>query len=65
MTYGQEYGERISLITDISEETINFKGWCLSDHLKGIEIEYKNVDTGTLQLIKERLKHQFNNYKLV
>jgi hypothetical protein len=44
---------------------MSFKAWCLSDHLIGIEIEYKNVDTAVLQLIKERLEHQFENYEIV
>jgi hypothetical protein len=65
MDYGHEFGEKITLTSTKSEQKLFFKGWCLSDHLIGIEIEHKNIDVKTLEKIKQRFESQFPNYKLI
>jgi hypothetical protein len=65
MNYGTEFGEKITLNATKSEQLLICKGWCLSDHLIGIEIEHKNIDVKTLEKIKQRFESQFPNYKLI
>ncbi len=65
MNYGYEYGEKIILNSTNSNQNIICKGWCLSDHLIGIEIEYKNLDYSSLKNIKDRFETQFSNYKII
>ena len=65
MNYGTEFGEKITLNSTKSEQLLICKGWCLSDHLIGIEIEHKNIDSKTLEKIKQRFESQFPNYKLI
>ncbi|RZS92008.1 hypothetical protein [Aquimarina brevivitae] len=65
MNYGSEHGEKIILNSTTSEQEIIFKGRCLSDHLIGIEIEYKNLDPSSLANIKRLFKKQFSNYEII
>ena len=65
MNYGKEFGEKITLNSTESEQLLICKGWCLSDHLIGIEIEYKNFDIKTFEKIKQRFESQFPNYTLI
>ena len=65
MSYGTEFGKKITLNSTKSEQLLICEGWCLSDHLIGIEIEYKNIDLKTLEIIKKRFENQFTDYKLI
>jgi hypothetical protein len=64
MTYGHEFGERIKLTEENSEGFIICKGWCLDDHLIGLDIEYSKIDNSTLSSFKKNLEKQFDNYKI-
>ncbi len=64
MTYGHEFGERTKLTAETNEGFLNCKGWCLDDHLIGLEIEYSNIDETTLTNFKNNLEKQFDNYKI-
>ena len=59
MTYGHEFGEITKLTADNKEGFFNCKGWCLDDHLIGLEIEYKDIDNTTLYGFKNNLDKQF------
>ena len=65
MSYGTEFGEKITLNSTESEQKLICKGWCLSDHLIGIEIEHKNLDSNALKRLKQRFENQFPNYKII
>jgi len=65
MNYGNEFGESTKLTSDNSIGFINCKGWCLDDHLIGLEIEYCNIDEATLLSLKDNLEKQFDNYKII
>lgn len=65
MNYDQEFGQNSLLITDNTNELLNCKGWCLGDHLIGIEIEYKNIHKDTLKNLKDSFEKQFDNYKII
>ena len=64
MNYGQEFGETTKIINENKEGFINCKGWCLDDHLIGLEIEHSNIDETTLTTFREKLEKQFDNYKI-
>jgi len=65
MSYGTEHGQEIILNSTKSEQKLICKGWCLSDHLIGIQIEYMNLNSKTLTELKERFENQFANYKII
>jgi hypothetical protein len=65
MNYGTEFGEKITLKSTESGQKLICKGWCLSDHLIGIEIEYQKFDSKTLKKLKLRFEKQFPNYNIV
>jgi hypothetical protein len=65
MNYGHEFGESITLTSDNSTRLLNCKGWCLDDHLIGLEIEYSYIDDVTLKNLKDDFEHQFDNYKII
>lgn len=65
MNYGQEFGQVISLTSDNKDENLNFKGWCLGDHVVGLEIEYKNLDDSTLNKVKRNVGRHFSNYTII
>lgn len=65
MDYGLEFGEIITLTSNNSTGIINCKGWCLDDHLIGLEVEYRNVDDATLKNLKRDFEQQFDNYKII
>lgn len=65
MNYGHEFGESTTLKSDNSTGFLNCKGWCLDDHLIGLEIEYSNIDNGTLISLKYNFEKQFDNYKII
>jgi len=65
MNYGQEFGETILLTNTNTEELINFKSWCLGDHVIGIEIEYSNIEQNSFANLKQEFENHFNNYKIV
>lgn len=64
MTYGHEYGEITKLTADNKEGFVNCKGWCLDDHLIGLEIEYSDIDDSIMNNFKYNLEKQFDNYKI-
>ncbi|MEW5677249.1 hypothetical protein ABGT15_13120 [Flavobacterium enshiense] len=63
MNYGTEYGEIIYLVSE--NEKLNFKSWCLSDHIIGIEIEVNNIPEDKLKFIKKEVEKGFDNYKII
>lgn len=63
--YAEEFGQYIVLKSEDSTELVNCKGWCLGDHLIGIEIEYKNINENTLNKLKNSFKKQFINYGII
>ncbi|MFD0990997.1 hypothetical protein ACFQ1R_12890 [Mariniflexile jejuense] len=65
MSYGTEHGQQITLNSAKSEQKLICKGWCLSDHLIGIEIEHQNLDSEELAELKQRFESQFPNYKII
>lgn len=65
MNYGEENGILITFTTDNPNEILKYKGWCLSDHLIGLEVEYKNINERTLDELKSRTEKQFDNYKII
>jgi hypothetical protein len=65
MNYGNEFGEKNTLNSTKNEQKLICKGWCLSDHLIGIEIEHKNFDSNALKKLKKRFENQFPNYKII
>ncbi|WP_338378942.1 hypothetical protein [uncultured Flavobacterium sp.] len=65
MNYGTEFGEKLNLNSYNDKQKIIFKSFCLSDHLIGIEIEHKNIDSNTLQKIKQQFESKFPNYKII
>ncbi|WP_179006550.1 hypothetical protein [Winogradskyella forsetii] len=65
MSYGTEHGQEITLNSAKSEQKLICKGWCLSDHLIGIEIEHQNLDSEELAELKQRFESQFPNYKII
>ena len=65
MNYGQEFGQTFLLNSVNTKQLINCKAWCLSDHVIGLEIEYKNIEKDCLNNIKQEFKKQFDNYKIV
>lgn len=64
MTYGHEFGERTRLTTENNQGFIHCKGWCLDDHLIGLEIEYSNIDETKLASFKDHLEQRFENYRI-
>ncbi len=65
MNYGEEFAQVAILKTQNPNENITVKGWCLSDHLMGIEVEYENIDAKKLNLFKETFEKQFSFYKII
>jgi len=65
MTYADEFGQSILLTTDDTTELLICKGWCLGDHLIGLEIEHKNIDKSTFTNLKDSFQNQFDNYKII
>ena len=65
MNYGEEFAQVAILKTQNPNEKITVKGWCLSDHLMGIEVEYENIDAKKLNLFKETFEKQFSFYKII
>ena len=65
MNYGQEFGKSILLTSSKSSAYVDCKGWCLSDHVIGLEIEFCNIDQHTLVNLKQSFDRHFYNYKIV
>jgi len=65
MNYGREFGESTTLTLDSTTGFLNCKGWCLGDHLIGLEIVYSKIDKPTLIRLKDNFEKQFNNYKII
>jgi hypothetical protein len=65
MNYGQEFGESILLTSDSGNSILRCKGWCLGDHVIGLEIESHNIDEVTLNNLKGDFEKHFDNYKIV
>lgn len=65
MNYGTEYGKKVYLVSENKNEKLNFKSWCLSDHIIGIEIEVINISEEKLKLIKKEVEKKFDNYKII
>lgn len=65
MNYGHEFGESTKFTLEKKDGFLNCKGWCLDDHLIGLEIEYSNVDYVTLETFKSNIEKQFYNYKII
>lgn len=60
-----EYGEKTTLTSNNSNAYLNFKAWCLDDYLIGIEIEYRNLDSTSINTLKQQCNKEFRNYKIV
>ena len=65
MNYGKAYGENILLRNNNKNDIVNCKAWCLSDHLIGLEIEYKNLDKIKLANLKSDFEQEFWNCNIV
>ncbi len=65
MNFGTEYGEKIQLVSQNSNENLVFKSWCLSDHIIGIEVEEKNISAEKLKVIRKNTEETFDNYKII
>ena len=65
MNYGHEFGEKTTLLLENTNGFLNCKGWCLDDHLLGLEIEYYNIDETTFISLKGNFEKHFNNYKII
>ena len=65
MNYGTEYGKIVYLASEDKSEKLNFKSWCLSEHIIGIEIEIQNVPKDKLNLIKKGIEKKFDDYKII
>ena len=65
MNYGTEYGKIVYLVSEDKSEKLNFKSWCLSDHIIGIEIEVINVSEEELKCIKKEVEKKFDTYKII
>ena len=65
MNYGNEFGEKIILKSKTNNSKLDCKSWCLSDHVIGLEIEYKNIDNHKLTLIQNSFEDKFNNYEII
>ena len=65
MNYGNEFGEKIILKSKTNNSKLICKSWCLSDHVIGLEIEYKNIDNYKLTLIQNSFEDKFNNYEII
>jgi hypothetical protein len=63
--YPKEFGQSIVLNSGDSTRLVNCKGWCLGDHLIGVEIEYENIDKNTLNKLKNSIKKQFVDYEII
>lgn len=63
--YSKEFGQSIVLNSEDLIKLVNCKGWCLGDHLIGIEIEYENIDENTLNKLKNSFKKQFVDYEII
>ncbi len=65
MSYGTEVGEKIILKSEDENSNIICKSWCLSDHLIGLEVQYKNIGEQELGELKKQFENQFSKYKLI
>lgn len=65
MRYGNEFGESITLTSNITNGFLNCKGWFLDDHLIGLEIEYNNIEDNTFKSLKNNFEKKFNNYEII
>ena len=65
MNYGTEFGEIIYIVSNKPNEILKVKSWCLSDHIIGIEITDRNVETENMKTIRKSLETEFNNYEIV
>lgn len=63
--YGHEFGQSISVRSNDKGKLITFKAWCLSDHIKGLEIEYMNLDNVILDSLRNDARRHFDNYDIV
>ncbi len=61
-TLTKEFGNSITGVSDSPNEVFKFKGWCLSDHVIGLEIEYKNIDNPTLNCLKSDVNNPISLY---
>ncbi len=64
MTYGHEFGEMTKFTEYNKLGILNCKGYCLGDHLIGLEIEYSNIKDTILDDFKDKLEKQFDSYKI-
>ena len=65
MKYGEEYGIAITCNSLATEEKIICKGWCLGDHLIGLEIDHIHLTDIHLKYLKNEFNKQFCNYKII
>lgn len=54
MHFGHEFGECTLFTSGNTTAFLNCKGWCLDDHLIGIETEYNDIDEITLIVLKRQ-----------
>ena len=65
MNYGHEFGESTTFTSGNTNGFLNCKGWCLDDHLIGLEIEYKNISATEFIGLKDNFEKHFDNYKII
>lgn len=65
MKYRQEYGIAITCNSLATKEKIICKGWCLGDHLIGVEIDHIHLTDIHLKYFQNEFNKQFYNYKII
>jgi hypothetical protein len=65
MNYGTEFAEIIYLVSNNPNEILKVKGWCLGDHIIGIEIMEQNIEKENLNAIRKNIETKFNNYEII
>ena len=64
MQYGKVYGQKIVLKSN-TNQILFCKGWCLSDHVIGIEIQCQRINQITLDKLKSLFEKEFPNNDIV
>jgi len=65
MNYGTEFGQIVTFTSTQKNQKLICKGWCLNDHLIGIEIEYKGIVSKELKELEQRFELHFPNYQII
>lgn len=60
--YGVESGVSLKLTLKSRKGYIKFKGFCVNDQLIGVEIDYTNIESQRLNVLKTEINKVFYNY---